>query len=255
MDNHIDALTKALREGTRQERLDVLREMGASAFDPLNATLHSADAGLRRTAATMLGDLRDARAVPALIEALEHDSEGEVRLWAAYSLRSMPDTRSIEPLLNALSDTDAGMRETVIRTLGTLLESFESPRALNAIHAALHDDDWGTRQSAAEMLLRIGEDESGEAEGLLLADLSSVDGEIALGAAWSLLELGDERAFDTLVKLLGHRAESIAGMAAHGLGLLGDERAIVPLEAATRSTNEHISEAAHNALRRLKSSD
>ena len=58
----------------------------------------------RATAASLLGGVEDARAVPALVEAMD-DSHAMVRMKAAISLGRLGDVRGLPALLDALSDS------------------------------------------------------------------------------------------------------------------------------------------------------
>ena len=58
----------------------------------------------RATAASLLGGLGDARAVPALVEAMD-DPHAMVRMKAAISLGRLGDVRGLPALLDALSDS------------------------------------------------------------------------------------------------------------------------------------------------------
>ncbi|MCY3868066.1 MAG: ammonia-forming cytochrome c nitrite reductase subunit c552 [Gemmatimonadetes bacterium] len=58
----------------------------------------------RATAASLLGGLGDARAVPALVEAMD-DSHAMVRMKATISLGRLGDVRGLPALLDALSDS------------------------------------------------------------------------------------------------------------------------------------------------------
>ncbi len=247
----IEKLIEAMKAGNRQQSLVLLHQVGAEAFEPLITLLGDPDLTLRSAAACLLGDLADVRAVPALIETLEHDADPEVRLWAADSLRLLRDARSIEPLITALSSAEADMREVIVRALGETAEAINSPRAVAVLTGALADPDWGTRQSAAEMLIRLKSDPNGAAERLLLADLQAADAEIRLGSAWSLVELGDGRAFDPLVRLLDHPDSPISSSAARGLGELGDQRAVAPLTMLLNHADEEVRHSAESAQRRL----
>lgn len=247
-----EKLFAAMRAGNRPESLRILGEVGTMALEPLVETMRSdASATMRSEAAGLLGDLGDIRAVPLLIDAMERDADATVRLWAADSLGVLGDARSVEPLIAALGDSDPGVRETVVRALGRLAEALGSPHALAAFVPMLRDPDWGTRQSAAEMLMRLDANDADQAERLLLADLQNEDAEIRLGAGWSLVELGDARALDPLVRLMYQPDTRIAVAAAQGLGQLGDPQAVAPLSAALHHADADVREAAQDALRRL----
>ncbi len=258
-DNEVEGLIKTLNEGDeakQQESLQALVQIGAEAVAPLISLLgESEDAALRRGAAYALSHLADPLIAPALIESLETDDDSEVRVYAARALAAQTDARAIEPLVVALDDADPAVREEVVRALGELSEALQSPRAVEPLAQTLTDEDWGTRQSAAEMLIRLEIDHVEEAEQLLLTDLKNINEEIQLGAAWSLLEIGDPRALDPLVELLNHPDSRISSTAARGLGELGDPRAVIALTAALNHANEPLRKAAQAALDRLNTLD
>jgi HEAT repeat protein len=66
-----------------------LHYIGAEAVQPLTAALESPDARLRGYAAVVLGDLRDARALPALRRAVERDADEGVKAKALASIQKI----------------------------------------------------------------------------------------------------------------------------------------------------------------------
>jgi len=249
----IEDLIAALRARDRQKALDALDDVGEAAIDPLINLLHqSEDADLRRALVYFLDEIDDMRIVPALVDALEHDPNADVRIGAATVLSHRPDARSIEPLIAAIHDTDLAVREEVVRALGLIGAELDSPRIIDALAQALHDSDWGTRQSAAEMMIRLEAPQQEQAEQLLLADLQNQGAEIRLGAAWSLVELGDQRAGDVLAGLLDDENKLISLNAAYGLAKLGDRRAVKTLTAALSDPDEWVRTTANIALRDLE---
>jgi len=259
MNDQVVGLIKTLHEGDasqQHETLQALTQIGTEAVAPLIELLReSEDPALRRGAAYALSHLSDLAITPALIDALEQDADSEVRVYAARALAAQTDARAIEPLVAALKDDDPAVREEVVRALGELAEVLNSPRAVEPLAETLSDPDWGTRQSAAEMLIRLEIAHVEEAERLLLTDLMSLNNEIQLGAAWSLVEVGDPHALDPLVELLTDPDSRISANAARGLGELGDQRAVIALTAALNHANEALRKAAQDALDRLNSLD
>jgi HEAT repeat protein len=73
--------------------------------EPLIAALKNQDQRVRATAAKVLGEIRDVRAVEPLVAALT-DSDRLVRWAAADALGELKDTRAVEPLMAALTDED-----------------------------------------------------------------------------------------------------------------------------------------------------
>lgn len=255
MDNPIEALIKSLRDGdsaSRQQVVHTLAEADTHLIEALVATLeHNPDVELRQGTAVAFTQLQDARVVPSLIAALEHDTDPEVRIFAAQALAVQRDARAVEPLIAALNDPEPAVCEEVVRALGELGEVVDGTRIVEALAGALIDLDWGTRQSAAEMLIRLDADPGGQAEKLLLTDLNAENTEVRLGAAASMVELSDDRALETLTQLLHHNDVRIVSSAAMVLGKLGDQRAVVPLTAVLTHRDEFIRSVARNALHQL----
>jgi HEAT repeat protein len=221
----------------------------------LYALKNHENAAVRSGAAYLVSQFSEPLVVPALLEAVEGDADESVCVEAVSSLGKLRDARTIEPLIAVLEDGTPVVREAAVRTLGEIGAAVGGTRIGAALGKALHDSDWGTRQSAAEMLIRLHSEHQPEAEALLLNDLQNEYVEIQLGAAWSMVELDDLRAFDPLVRLLKSDDAQIARMAALGLGTLKDARAVVPLNAALNHTEKDVQEAARDALRRLGQSE
>lgn len=253
----VQPLIEALRAEEVSLRADIteaLLKLGDITVRPLIYALNHADAQVRRGGAQALGLLRDPLAVVPLNGALNMDESPLVRAAAADAVASFLDERSIEPLISAAADDDPAVREAAIRALGIVAGWIEAERAIPTLFAALKDADWGTRQSASEMLIKLDEPGSMRAEAarlLLAADLLSDDPEIRLGAAYSLKEVGDPRAADALTRLLYHWHASVSAAAAVALGELGDQRAIPALQNALKHDDPQVRHAAHLALRRM----
>jgi HEAT repeat protein len=169
-------------------------------------------------------------------------------------------------LIELLRGQDAAGREAAARALGDYAAHAErvgvfaadlavKAHIIDALTDALTDSDWGTRQSAAEMLMKLDCGREIEAGALLLADLESDDAEIRLGAAFSLARCGDEQSRtagrETLVRLMGHWQSEISAAAALAVAELGDRRAIPALQSALYSPITAIRQAAKAALQRL----
>jgi HEAT repeat protein len=98
----LDELIGAVADSAAEVRVEVVRALGMvgrqRALEPLMERVHEdQDSEVRSLAALVLGDLRNAWAVPTLIDAL-HDRSGRVRWAAATSLGLIADGRAREPL-------------------------------------------------------------------------------------------------------------------------------------------------------------
>lgn len=253
----VQPLIEALRAddvSLRSDIIEALLKLGEIAVRPLIFALTSPDINVRRGAAFALGLFRHELAVVPLLGALNLDEASSVRAAAADALADCADARAVEPLIRALKDDDPAVREAAVRALGAVAARVGAVRALPALADAMKDADWGTRQSASEMVIKLDAPNSPRAEAarlLLTADLMNDDPEIRLGAAYSLKEVGDARAADALTRLLYHWNGSISTAAALALGELGDERAIPALRNALSNADPQVRHAAQQALRSL----
>jgi HEAT repeat protein len=102
----------------------------------------------RYYAAHLLGDLKDARAVPILLPLLkDHD----VAYIVPWSLGEIGDKSAIAPLIQTLSDQNPDMRVLAIDALETLKakEALPQLQRLLADHEKIHFDGLGTVAEAA----------------------------------------------------------------------------------------------------------
>jgi HEAT repeat protein len=128
-------LAHRLRAGYEPERSlvdETLVAMGSISVGPLIAALD--DRARRRSAAAALGAIRDARAVPALVDLLSED-EPAAQATAARALGEMRDPRALEALIQASGDPHADVRDAA-------LEALDQMRGVVAVlgAATLHGD-------------------------------------------------------------------------------------------------------------------
>jgi HEAT repeat protein len=86
----------------------------------------------RYYAAHVLGELRDPRAVPALISVLK---EPNINLAAIWSLAEIGDHRAVSPLISLLASEDPTVRVIAIRAL----EKLRAKEAIPALYRLLDD--------------------------------------------------------------------------------------------------------------------
>jgi HEAT repeat protein len=141
----------------------------SNAVERIATFLGDAKERKRVLAANALGDIRDPRAVPALIRALG-DPFFTVRKAAAKALTALGSPAEKE-LLDSLKTTEATQRREIIQTLGAM----RSRDAIPSLRALLNNPDQGTRTDAAIALTAIAPKETPEwikgtqAEGLVTA--------------------------------------------------------------------------------------
>lgn len=145
------------------------RNPSPTAVEPLIEQLHRDWNGyVRKGVVWALGNCRDRRALPCLIDALKHEISA-VRLWAASSLAQISHLEyadivaCIPPLIIALrQDPVAAVRSNCAWSLGQLCRELPS----NAIYAGAidglieafaEDEDMGVQEDAKAALLRVGD--------------------------------------------------------------------------------------------------
>lgn len=112
--------------------------IGSEAVEPLIELLTtSKDPDARYGAAHALGDLRDERAIPSLIKALE-DTESAVRYWAIDALGKLKAGEAVYDLATMLHDRD----ENVGKFAKNALEKIGTPKALQALRESKKPAWW-----------------------------------------------------------------------------------------------------------------
>ncbi|HEU4698957.1 MAG TPA: HEAT repeat domain-containing protein [Gemmatimonadales bacterium] len=182
----VEPLVAALRqaEGWLAPRLaDILARHGELVVEPMIALLETAGRlPARAWAANVLGELRAARAFPALARALG-DLDDEVRAKSATALGRLGDRRAVTYLLDhLLSDPAPFVRARIAAALG----QFDDPEVIDRLVRALGDAAWWVRMRSVEALEQIG----AGAEGPLLLALEDADPEIRIRSAVALERLG-----------------------------------------------------------------
>ncbi|MEQ8171053.1 MAG: HEAT repeat domain-containing protein [Candidatus Eremiobacterota bacterium] len=153
----------------------------------------SSDDDTRHTAVWALGNLGDKRAVPCLINVLEHDKNENIRSIAAEALGKLEDKKAVKPLIKALKDPD-----------------------------------WGVRVDAVYAFRRL-KDFSSDAVPYIIEKLKDEDETVRMTAAKVLGDFKDTRAVDPLCQTLEDKNQRVKTSAISSLGLLGDSKAVEPL--------------------------
>jgi len=201
-----DYFLRALREGPigeRQRAALVLGRIGAPgwALEPLLGALDSTRPPVvRAQAAWALGQLRDRRAVQALMAALKEDNEAIA--YAAAMALSVLGEPAVPSLIAALNSDMDMLRQMVVKSLARM------------------------GNSSARPLLAIVQDET-------------QPDSVIKGAAEALGLLGNPQAIPPLVRLLRSRSGKVVEPAAHALAAIGLP-AIQPLVDALPSLSAEV---------------
>jgi HEAT repeat protein len=261
-------------------------------FERTLHNLNSSDPTVRYEAARMLGDSRDARAIAALLTAL-NDENSKTQYAAFSSLIKIGDGRAAVPILDhLLTVTDSRLWELLKLNIGMrlragLLDMIQRGDLVcaNRLIAALADDRYDELQRAfitrlagktgdnrpvdvlIEMLVNDSDPmKAAAAEALgwigdpravapLLIALNDSDPLNAVRevAAEALGRIGDPSAVSTLVYVLNDENEWVRRAAAVALGDIGDRVAIEPLADAMQDENVMVQDAAYESLKKLSS--
>ncbi len=197
--------------------IDALAAIGdAAARAGLVEAVRDADPNVRGAAAEALGVIGGRQEMPRLVDtAIEPDEEILVRLSALRALAHMEAEVSLSDLRGSLEEPL--LRPAALAILGTS----EEPAAIDELLKALDSFRVSTREAAMEALLqRIGRMDGAEAERVRRRIRESAGSD------------------DRLVSSACHRLESVdlvhRLVLVQFLGLLGDERAILPILRAAR---------------------
>ena len=200
--------------------------------------LRSRRAWRRGAAAFALGDMASARAVPALIAALE-DRDAGVRSAAARSLGALHAVDAVEPLVEALA---TGVVPRAVAG-GALLAI--GPDAVERLFELAESDDSQIRAAAIELAGLIGHAADARA---LVPRLRDGSADVRAAAARALARLGALEATEGVRALLGDRIPFVRAAAARALGEIGDRSSAPRL--IEQATSDRF-EPAHAAARAL----
>ncbi len=103
----IEALSAQDNAGARNSAIEALVQIGGPAVECPACRLDTPDPEVRKFVVDILGEIKDRRAVPALIARLE-DADENIRVAAAEALGKIRDRRAVDALLVCLTRPDQG---------------------------------------------------------------------------------------------------------------------------------------------------
>lgn len=171
--------------------------------------------------------------------------EIKLRVLSSANVQKMKDERNVRGLVLALKHRDPAVAYEAVEALGEIGD----PAAAGPLTEALTGDKYsGLRWKAAEALTQIGT----ESVPYLINALENPDEDVRWKAAISLGEIGDRRAIDPLISLLGDEDRFVRSRAAYALGIMG-ELVIQPLaEVLSTEKNPDLRLGAVMALGRIQ---
>ena len=120
-------------------------------MNALGAALGHTSAGVRISAAGLLGTQKDPAAVPDLVWMLENDKEPAVRIASSEALGMIGNKLATGPLMRALRQPDAALRRGAAAALGKLAD----PKAIAALKPLVEDEDPETAAAARIALQQL----------------------------------------------------------------------------------------------------
>ncbi|WP_335110690.1 NACHT domain-containing protein, partial [Nostoc sp.] len=156
MSQKLIAALKDSNSDVRYYAASALGKIGnAEAVPELIAALKDSESDVRGCAASALGKIGNAEAVPELIAALK-DSESDVRGYAASVLGNIGNAEAVPELIAALKDSNSDVRGYAASALGKI----GNAEAVRGLIAALKDSESDVRYYAASALGKIGNAEA-----------------------------------------------------------------------------------------------
>ncbi len=219
--------------------------------------LKSSNWQVRAGAARVLATSGQPKAVPALVDALDHPV-GEERPAVIEALAGIGGQDAVDALISALKNQHIRLKQTREKsTAAVAADEYRAlaaalgkcgPAGLNPLIGLLGSEDKDVRRWAARALGLLGDT---AALSPLVDRLQDPRSEVKQEAARALGALGDRRALQPLTKVLAGRDPEVRSAAAEALGGLRAEEAVDPLAAAARDANEPLQVAAIEALRKI----
>lgn len=243
--------------GLRNSAVESLERLGTDAVERLCASLDDPDQDLRKFAIDILGSIGCPSCLPLLVRALD-DSDPNVRVAAAENLGKLGDVSAQPQLLKVLDGTDVWLKFTALDALALIgapvpldalapllrenllrravydcLGALGSAESLPLLLQGVQDRAKKARESAAVSLMRVrsrlGAEEQARLVDLPLKKLRGTPGADGLIASLGSVDAG---MMEALVQLIG---------------IVGDERAALPLITVARE--ERLSGACLEAFR------
>ncbi len=192
--------------GARNAAIEALVHIGAGAIDDLLPMLGAADVDVRKFIVDILGDIRDRRAVPGLIKALQ-DTDENIRVASAEALGKIRDPRAVDALLACLQRTDQGWLDyAAAEALGEIGDE----RALGPLMTALGRIT--LREPVLEALGKIGNENTLAPLVAGLSDPLRIVREVSLSALLAIHRKSNQATRQTITRTVreGMSEEAVA---------------------------------------------
>ena len=217
---------------------------GAEAAAALRQALGRAKGATRRTIFRGLGEVRDAKSVGALVEALG-DADREVRLTAAYALAAIGSPAASDPMLKAAgteSIYEHGQITAACLLLGRRLVAEGRPAEALRLYKRLGQD--ASLHVRCGAIRGLGEVDTPEARQAVAEALRSADRRVWQVAVEAAAAMGGAEPAGWLAELKGPAHEERRGLLVRTLGRRTDAAAMQAVLAALKDESASVRQAA-----------
>ncbi len=243
----VDPLVAALTDHPSPDAVfKALEKIGAPSVEGLIGFFGEKGAAgeLRGKAASILGRLKDRRAVESLIRGLA-DPDAGVRAGAAAALGALGDARAVRPLAAALKDHPSSVVIDALADIG-------DAEGAEPIFSLAKDKDPQLRLSAVIALIRLKDPRAGE---LAAAEMKVRDAGVRRGILSALARANYPGAVAYLLDALEDPAPQVRSSALYDLNAFKlkvseDSRAFAALGKALEDKDENVRDGAVEALGR-----
>ncbi len=205
------------RATARKEVVEALVRYGKRVTDLLIEQLDAEDVETRKAAIVALGRIGDARAVPALVAAINRDDESIIPV--AGALGKIGDRRAFEALLELIGHTDAAFRQAAISAINSLGHPEMAARAV----VLMNDPNPYVRESAVRIAGYFGYDECAD---LLMARCRDEDENVRRAAVEHIPYIEDGRVIAVLAEALETATPRVRAAAAAAFAQIESARAL-----------------------------
>lgn len=220
----ITKLIKTLKDENREIRwyvLDIIKKYGQYGTVYLINALNYKDNEFRFHIISILGEIKDKRAVTPLLSFLEND-DTNIRYITADALGKIGDKKAVEPLIKALNDEDVTVRFNAAEALGKIRDN----KSIEPLNKALADEDRLVREYSAISIAKMSKKEIYNS---LITNLNSNEINLISGTLMALGELRNNKTINLIIPYLKFENEFIRRDAAEALGKIGDDKAVESL--------------------------
>jgi len=209
------------------------KKQAKKTFDELLHDLMTSNSEkVRYNAARVLGEMGDANAVAPLIDVLKNDRNGSVRLYAARALGELGEVSASKPLIESLrEDRNVDVRVRAARALGRL----GGKEVVIPLVEALNDENPQVCITATDALIEIGD----IAADSLIKSLDSAKVNVRCDATRALGEIGSKKAVSHIIKMLKDEWVNVRIYAVTSLGKLNDTKAVPALIEVMKNEKEN----------------